>query len=112
MVVDEDYLVRHSKTHDLGYCGERTEFEHFVPAEFVDLEASSMLQLLKDDLYWETVAHLVTKTCPFKEPYNDMIMTVKQSGMQDFWELRVRISFQGSAQNLTFPHYRRLIDIY
>ncbi|XP_038116675.1 uncharacterized protein LOC6050674 [Culex quinquefasciatus] len=88
LVVDEDYLVRHSKTHDLGYCGERTEFEHFVPAEFVDLEASSMLQLLKDDLYWETVAHLVTKTCPFKEPYNDMIMTVKQSGMQDFWELR------------------------
>ncbi|XP_058817470.1 uncharacterized protein LOC131680777 [Topomyia yanbarensis] len=87
-VVEEEYLYRHTKTHDLGFVGERTEFNHFVPSDFVDNEASTMLQLLKDDLYWETVVALVTKTSPFRQEFNNLLMQVKQSGIQHFWELR------------------------
>ncbi|XP_065072600.1 glutamate receptor-like [Ochlerotatus camptorhynchus] len=87
-VVSEKFLDEHAKTHDMGFGGERTEFQHFVPADFVDSEASTMLQLLKDDLYWESVAAIVTKTCPFKQKFNDLIMQVKQSGIQKYWELQ------------------------
>ncbi|XP_055608597.1 glutamate receptor 3-like [Uranotaenia lowii] len=87
-VEDMDHLIAHSKSHDLGYIGERTEACHFVPASFVDNEASTMLQLLKDDLYWESVVAIVTKTCPFRQAFNDFIMQVKQSGVQMFWEIR------------------------
>ncbi|XP_052565957.1 uncharacterized protein LOC128093403 [Culex pipiens pallens] len=87
-IVDEDYLVDHSKTHDVGFCVEQSEYGHFVPSSFVDVEASTMLQKLKDNLYWETVAALVTKTCPFKQPFNDLIMKVKQTGVQHYWELQ------------------------
>lgn len=92
-IVDEDYLVDHSKTHDVGFCVEQSEYGHFVPSSFVDVEASTMLQKLKDNLYWETVAALVTKTCPFKQPFNDLIMKVKQTGVQHYWELQVRVEF-------------------
>ncbi|KXJ76294.1 hypothetical protein RP20_CCG009942 [Aedes albopictus] len=87
-VISDDFMAKHSKTHDMGFAGERTEFQHFVPADFVDSEASTMLQLLKDDLYWESVAAIITKTCPFKQKFNDLIMQVKQSGIQNYWELQ------------------------
>ncbi|XP_065072620.1 glutamate receptor-like [Ochlerotatus camptorhynchus] len=87
-VVSDKFLNEHAKTHDMGFGGERTEFQHFVPADFVDSEASTMLQLLKDDLYWGSVAAMVTKTCPFKQKFNDLIMQVKQSGIQKYWELQ------------------------
>ncbi|XP_053691082.1 uncharacterized protein LOC128739611 [Sabethes cyaneus] len=85
---NDDYLSQHTKTHDLGFICEYTEFSHFVPSYFLDNEASTMLQLLKDDLYWEAATALVTKTCPFRQALNDLIMQVKQSGIQHYWELR------------------------
>ncbi|XP_055546486.1 glutamate receptor-like [Wyeomyia smithii] len=84
---NDDYLSMHTKTLDLGFVGERTEFSHFVPSDFVDNEASTKLQLLKDDLYWESVTAIVTKTSPFRHALDDLIMQVKQSGIQHYWEL-------------------------
>ncbi|XP_065072611.1 uncharacterized protein LOC135696992 [Ochlerotatus camptorhynchus] len=87
--VSKEFLAKHTKMHDMGFVGERSEFQHFVPVDFVDSEASTMLQLLKDDLFWESVSALVTKTCPFMQKFNDLIMQVKQSGIQKYWELQV-----------------------
>ncbi|XP_062556993.1 probable glutamate receptor [Armigeres subalbatus] len=98
-VVDDEFMVKHTKMHDMGFVGERTEFQHFVPADFVDNEASTMLQLLKDDLYWASAAAVVTKTCPFKQKLNDFIMQIKQSGLQYFWELQASYKYlNGSTQ--------------
>ncbi|EAT48976.1 AAEL000066-PA [Aedes aegypti] len=98
-VVNDEFMTQHSKTHDMGFAGERTEFRHFVPADFVDNEASTMLQLLKDDLYWESVVAIITKTCPFKQKFNDLIMQIKQSGIQNYWELQASNNYlHGSVQ--------------
>nr|XP_029718598.1 uncharacterized protein LOC115261320 [Aedes albopictus] len=98
-VVDEEFITKHTKMHDMGFVGERTEYNHFVPEDFVDSEASTMLQLLKDDLYWASAAAIVTKTCPFRQKLNDFIMLVKQSGIQYYWELQASNKYlNGSIQ--------------
>lgn len=89
IVGDRNLLTQHRKTRDMGFIGERTEFGHFGPVDFVDVESSEVLRLLRDDLAWETTVALVTKTCPFRAQFDDLLMRIRQSGIQQYWELRV-----------------------
>ncbi|XP_055633889.1 glutamate receptor-like, partial [Toxorhynchites rutilus septentrionalis] len=89
LVGDRNFFTQHRRTRDMGFIGERTEFGHFGPVDFVDAESSKVLRLLKDDLAWETTAALVTKTCPFRGRFDEFLMRIRQSGIQYYWELRI-----------------------
>lgn len=88
-VEDLDHLKQLAKTRDFGFVGEHSEFGHFVPTEFLDEETSRQKRLLSKDLLWQSCTAYVSKTCPFKSRLNDLIMEIRQSGVQHFWELRV-----------------------
>lgn len=89
-VVEPETLTRYAKFGNFGFVGERTEFGHFVPIDYLDEESSQMLRLLKSDLSWENCAAVVSKTSPIKPRLNDLIMNVRQSGVQFYWELMVK----------------------
>ncbi|XP_058823636.1 uncharacterized protein LOC131684630 isoform X1 [Topomyia yanbarensis] len=88
-VLDTEHLMKHSKTRDMGFVGEFTEFGHFTPVDFLDAESASMLRILKDDLAWQSTTILMTKTCPFRQSFSDLVMNVRQSGIQHLIEYRV-----------------------
>ncbi|XP_058823637.1 uncharacterized protein LOC131684630 isoform X2 [Topomyia yanbarensis] len=92
-VLDTEHLMKHSKTRDMGFVGEFTEFGHFTPVDFLDAESASMLRILKDDLAWQSTTILMTKTCPFRQSFSDLVMNVRQSGIQHLIEYRVSIKF-------------------
>ncbi|XP_039435049.1 glutamate receptor-like [Culex pipiens pallens] len=121
-ILDTEELIRHRTKRDLGYVGERSEFDHFSPVDFLDEESSLLLQLLKDDLFWQTCIAAITKTWPFKERLNDLIMRVDQSGIQYYWEAQTVVRYmntkiqrnllysrqmetEGEAEVLTVSHF-------
>lgn len=88
-VMDLEQLVQRAKTREFGFVGERTEFGHFGPTDFLDKETSRQKKLLANDILWQSCTAFVSKTCPFKSRLNDLIMNIRQSGIQYYWELRV-----------------------
>lgn len=86
-------MIRHRSIHDVGYVGEKTQFGHFVPIHYLDVESSRHFQLLKEDLSNQYCAVILTKTCPFKQTFNDLVIVVRQTGIQYFWETLVYIFF-------------------
>ncbi|EAT48974.1 AAEL000089-PA [Aedes aegypti] len=88
-VVDDEYMIQHRNIHDVGYIGERTQFGHFGPVDYLDVESSKHFQLLKEDLSYQYCVVILTKTCPFKQSFNDLMITIRQSGIQYFWETLV-----------------------
>ncbi|XP_055543538.1 uncharacterized protein LOC129729084 [Wyeomyia smithii] len=106
-IVDTEYLVQHRNTRDFGYVGERSEFGHFSPIDYLDGESSQMTQLLKDDLFWQSCTAIVTKTCPFKQTFNDMLMIIRQSGIQYFWEIQVVNMYMNSTHEQNILNARQ-----
>lgn len=88
-VMELEQLVQRAKTREFGFVGERTEFGHFGPTDFLDKETSRQKKLLANDILWQSCTAFVSKTCPFKSRLNDLIMNIRQSGIQYYWELRV-----------------------
>ncbi|XP_058823633.1 uncharacterized protein LOC131684627 [Topomyia yanbarensis] len=88
-VVELEYLAKHRNTRDMGFVGERTEFGHFAPIDYVDEESSKMLRLLKDDLFWQSCTAAVPKTWPVREAFDNLLLNIKQSGIQHYWEIEV-----------------------
>ncbi|XP_038116678.1 uncharacterized protein LOC6050679 [Culex quinquefasciatus] len=103
-VVEQETLVKNAKSGNFGFVGERTEFGHFVPVDYLDEESSQMLRLLKDDLSWETCVALVSKTCPFKPRLDELIMNIRQSGVQFYWEL------MASSKYLNMTHEKNILN--
>lgn len=89
-VVDDAYMVQHRNMRDIGYVAEKTEFGHVGPVDFLDVQSSDNYQLLKEDLAWQYCTAVVTKTCPFKHSFNDLLINIRQSGIQYYWETMVR----------------------
>ncbi|XP_062556994.1 uncharacterized protein LOC134221837 [Armigeres subalbatus] len=88
-VVDDTYMVQHRNMRDIGYVAEKTEFGHVGPVDFLDVQSSDNYQLLKEDLAWQYCTAVVTKTCPFKHSFNNLLMNIRQSGIQYYWETTV-----------------------
>ncbi|XP_052565955.1 uncharacterized protein LOC120417136 [Culex pipiens pallens] len=95
-VEDLDHLKQLAKTRDFGFVGEHSEFGHFVPTEFLDEQTSSEKRLLSKDLLWQSCTAYVSKTFPFKSQLNDLIMDIRQSGVQHYWELRAVNRYLGT----------------
>nr|XP_029730976.1 glutamate receptor-like [Aedes albopictus] len=88
-VVDDAFMVQHRNMRDIGYVAEKTEFGHVGPVDFLDVQSSDNYQLLKEDLAWQYCTAVVTKTCPFKHSFNDLLINIRQSGIQYYWETMV-----------------------
>ncbi|EDS44674.1 conserved hypothetical protein [Culex quinquefasciatus] len=107
-ILDTEELIEHRTKRDLGYVGERSEFDHFSPVDFLDEESSLLLQLLKDDLFWQTCIAAITKTWPFKERLNDLIMRVDQSGIQYYWEAQTVVRYMNTKIQRNLLYSRQM----
>ncbi|XP_055604893.1 uncharacterized protein LOC129753117 [Uranotaenia lowii] len=95
-LVDIDYMIDHRYALDIGYIGERTQFGNFGPIDFLDEGSASLMRLLKDDLFWQMCTAIVSKTWPLKHHFNKLVLAVKESGIQNYWELQVVKNFMNS----------------
>ncbi|XP_021707133.1 glutamate receptor [Aedes aegypti] len=96
-VVDDNYMVQHRDMRDVGYIAEKTEFGHVSPVDFLDVQSADNYQLLKEDLAWQYCTAIVSKTCPFKHSFNELLMEIRQSGIQYYWESLVVNRYLGMA---------------
>ncbi|XP_055604894.1 uncharacterized protein LOC129753118 [Uranotaenia lowii] len=95
-LVDIDYMIDHRYALDIGYIGERTQFGHFGPIDFLDEGSASLMRLLKDDLFWQMCTAIVSKTWPLKHHFNKLVLAVKESGIQNYWELQIVKNYMNS----------------
>ncbi|XP_053673298.1 uncharacterized protein LOC128723564 [Anopheles nili] len=72
---------QHSHTGDCGFIIEQAQHGNFAPSDFLDRESSTMLQPLKDDIYFQNCAALITKTNPLRANLNEYILRMQQAGI-------------------------------
>ncbi|XP_058056335.1 uncharacterized protein LOC131207726, partial [Anopheles bellator] len=95
-VHDVDTLARFVHTRrDLGFMLERMQYGSYALESFMDVNASRLVQPLKEDLFWELVISACSKTWPLMGAYEDMILRVHQAGIQRYWELESVIRHMG-----------------
>ncbi|XP_052864067.1 uncharacterized protein LOC128270694 [Anopheles cruzii] len=92
-VYDVDTLARFVHTRrDLGFIHERLQYGAYALETFIDLNATRLLQPLKEDVFWEHVVSACSKTWPLMAAYDDLILRIHQAGILRYWELGVCIN--------------------
>ncbi|XP_052892974.1 glutamate receptor ionotropic, kainate 5-like [Anopheles moucheti] len=87
-VHDDDTLARFSHTRrDMGYVHERLQYGSYALESFIDINATRLLQPLKEDVFWEQIITACSKTWPLMGFYDDLILRVQQNGILRYWEL-------------------------
>ncbi|XP_053660235.1 uncharacterized protein LOC128709273 [Anopheles marshallii] len=64
-----------------GFIIEQAQHGNFAPNNFLDRESSTTLQPLKDYIYTQNCAALITNTNPLLSNLNEYILRVQQSGL-------------------------------
>nr|XP_049466728.1 glutamate receptor ionotropic, kainate 5-like [Anopheles coluzzii] len=83
-----DTLARYSHTRrDMGYVHERLQYGSYALESFINLNATRLLQPLKEDVFWEQIVTACSKTWPLMGHYDDLILRVQQNGILRYWEL-------------------------
>uniref|UniRef100_A0A182VTK7 Ionotropic glutamate receptor C-terminal domain-containing protein n=1 Tax=Anopheles minimus TaxID=112268 RepID=A0A182VTK7_9DIPT len=87
-VHDGDTLARFSHTRrDMGYVHERLQYGSYALESFININATRLLQPLKEDVFWEQIITACSKTWPLMGYYDDLILRVQQNGILRYWEL-------------------------
>ncbi|XP_058065000.1 uncharacterized protein LOC131214682, partial [Anopheles bellator] len=87
-VYDVDTLARFVHTRrDLGFIHERLQYGAYALETFIDVNATRLLQPLKEDVFWEHVVSACSKTWPLMASYDDLILRIHQAGILRYWEL-------------------------
>ncbi|XP_050072488.1 glutamate receptor ionotropic, kainate 5-like [Anopheles maculipalpis] len=87
-VHDGDTLARFSHTRrDMGYVHERLQYGSYALESFININATRLLQPLKEDVFWEQIITACSKTWPLMGFYDDLILRVQQNGILRYWEL-------------------------
>uniref|UniRef100_A0A182YM20 Ionotropic glutamate receptor C-terminal domain-containing protein n=1 Tax=Anopheles stephensi TaxID=30069 RepID=A0A182YM20_ANOST len=87
-VHDGDTLARFSHTRrDMGYVHERLQYGSYALESFININATRLLQPLKEDVFWEQIITACSKTWPLMGLYDDLILRVQQNGILRYWEL-------------------------
>uniref|UniRef100_A0A182Y8Y7 Ionotropic glutamate receptor C-terminal domain-containing protein n=1 Tax=Anopheles stephensi TaxID=30069 RepID=A0A182Y8Y7_ANOST len=71
----------HVRMGDSGFIIEQAQHGNFAPSDFLDRESSTTLQPLKDTIYTQNCAALITNTNPLRSNLNEYILRVQQSGI-------------------------------
>jgi hypothetical protein len=89
-ITNEEMTV-HSTQGNMAFVIELEQFGHVATQDYIDMEGARMLQLMKEEVYWEYITMYSPKTWPYLKVLNDMILLVAQSGIQSYWELMVSV---------------------
>ncbi|KFB34833.1 hypothetical protein ZHAS_00000327 [Anopheles sinensis] len=102
---DEEMINRHAFDRDVAIIVERMEYGHFAHPR-MDLEAMRGRRMLKDDVYWESVVGMCTKTWPGRERFDRMVLDLKAYGILEYWELIGAIKYLGLTSQQTIRYSR------
>uniref|UniRef100_A0A1S4GKZ7 Ionotropic glutamate receptor C-terminal domain-containing protein n=1 Tax=Anopheles gambiae TaxID=7165 RepID=A0A1S4GKZ7_ANOGA len=76
-----------------GFFVEQAQHGNFAPSNFLDRQVSTTLQPLKDYVYTQNCAALITNTNPLRSNLNEYILRVQQSGLLYHLGIRTAIRY-------------------
>ena len=76
-----------------GFIVEQAQHGNFAPSNFLDRQVSTTLQPLKDYVYTQNCAALITNTNPLRSNLNEYILRVQQSGLLYHLGIRTAIRY-------------------
>uniref|UniRef100_A0A8W7P1T6 Ionotropic glutamate receptor C-terminal domain-containing protein n=1 Tax=Anopheles coluzzii TaxID=1518534 RepID=A0A8W7P1T6_ANOCL len=76
-----------------GFIIEQAQHGNFAPSNFLDRQVSTTLQPLKDYVYTQNCAALITNTNPLRSNLNEYILRVQQSGLLYHLGIRTAIRY-------------------
>ncbi|XP_058055738.1 uncharacterized protein LOC131207146 [Anopheles bellator] len=102
---DDDTIEQHGPDRDLAIIVERMEYGHYAFPS-VSIDTIKCRQILTDDIYWEWVVGMSTKTWPARARFDRMVHELKAFGLLAYWELIGAIQFLG-LESQQIIHYSR-----
>lgn len=81
----EDQLMAVNDRQDLGLPVERLPYGYFAVGEYIQRRTLNVLQLMKEDIYYENCVGISARTWYLLELFNDLILRIAQSGIQRYW---------------------------
>ncbi|XP_052863432.1 uncharacterized protein LOC128270067 [Anopheles cruzii] len=102
---DDDTIERHGPDRDLAIIVERMEYGHYAFPS-VSIDTIKCRQILTDDIYWEWVVGMSTKTWPARARFDRMVHELKAFGILAHWELIGAVQFLG-LESQQIIHYSR-----
>uniref|UniRef100_A0A182RI05 Ionotropic glutamate receptor C-terminal domain-containing protein n=1 Tax=Anopheles funestus TaxID=62324 RepID=A0A182RI05_ANOFN len=88
-----DEMNLHAHIGDSGFIIEQAQHGNFAPSNFLDRESSTTLQPLKDYVYTQNCAALITNTNPLRSNLNEYILRIQQSGILYHLGIRTAIRY-------------------
>uniref|UniRef100_A0A182P0A9 Ionotropic glutamate receptor C-terminal domain-containing protein n=1 Tax=Anopheles epiroticus TaxID=199890 RepID=A0A182P0A9_9DIPT len=83
---EEDEISRHAYDRDVAIIVERMEYGHFAHPQ-MDLDAMKGRKMMAEDIYWESVIGMCTKTWPARARFDRLVLELKAFGILAHWEL-------------------------
>uniref|UniRef100_A0A182Q661 Ionotropic glutamate receptor C-terminal domain-containing protein n=1 Tax=Anopheles farauti TaxID=69004 RepID=A0A182Q661_9DIPT len=80
---------------DMGYVHERLQYGSYALESFIDINATRLLQPLKEDVFSEQIVTACSKTWPLMGFFDDLVLRVQQNGILRYWELGTVIRNMG-----------------
>ncbi|XP_035780732.1 uncharacterized protein LOC118460488 isoform X1 [Anopheles albimanus] len=102
---DEEKIARNAGDRDVAIIVERMEYGHFA-FPTMSIESMKGRQMLTDDVYWESVIGMCTKTWPARARFDRMVLDLKAFGILAHWEFIGVIRFL-SLQSQQIIRYSR-----
>ncbi|ETN66158.1 hypothetical protein AND_002061, partial [Anopheles darlingi] len=82
---DEETIARRASDRDVAIIVERMEYGHFAFPP-MSIESMKGRQMLTDDVYWESVVGMCSKTWPARARFDRMVLDLKAFGILAHWE--------------------------
>lgn len=89
----ENYIVRSVpevlklvKQHRMAVILETMQYGTLSYQEYIDRPSSKYYMLMKQQAYWQGTVIMTSKTWPFMEQLNRIVLMQQQSGIGYYWE--------------------------
>ncbi|XP_052902245.1 uncharacterized protein LOC128309805 [Anopheles moucheti] len=83
---EEKEITRRAYDRDVAIIVERMEYGHFAYPH-MELDALKDRKMMAEDIYWEWVVAMCTKTWPGRARYDRLVLELKAFGILAHWEL-------------------------
>uniref|UniRef100_A0A182J763 Ionotropic glutamate receptor C-terminal domain-containing protein n=1 Tax=Anopheles atroparvus TaxID=41427 RepID=A0A182J763_ANOAO len=102
---DDQEIDRHAFDRDVAIIVERLEHGYFAIPGF-NQEALRGRRMLRDDIYWESVIGMCTKTWPARARFDRMVLDLKAHGILAHWELIAVMKYLSLSSQQTIRYSR------
>ncbi|XP_037028978.1 uncharacterized protein LOC119069082 isoform X2 [Bradysia coprophila] len=106
-LISTEALGTRPYSDDFCYPLETLQYGHFAIGDFLTVEKTSFLRLIRDDFYWGHVVAYQYKTWPLKNLYDMHVLYVVQSGLFKYWETCAAAKYQNWKVQLAIATSRR-----